>query len=69
MSSLSLWRLHEVRHDVVPALEEQVTLAAAVPALLQAMLNTLDDNPGHWKLADGLRIAIGGSAAVAGWSR
>jgi fatty-acyl-CoA synthase len=43
--------------------QEQVTLAAAVPAVLQAMLNTLDDNPGRWKLADGLRIAIGGSAA------
>jgi fatty-acyl-CoA synthase len=42
---------------------EQVTVAASVPAVLQAMLQATDENPGRWKLADGLRILAGGSAA------
>ena len=43
--------------------QEQVTLAAAVPSILQALLNTIDDHPGRWRFADGLRIAVGGAAA------
>jgi fatty-acyl-CoA synthase len=42
---------------------EQVTVAASVPAVLQAMLQATDEHPGRWKLADGLRILAGGSAA------
>jgi fatty-acyl-CoA synthase len=41
---------------------EQVTVAASVPAVLQAMLQATDEHPGRWKLADGLRILAGGSA-------
>ena len=43
--------------------QEQVTLAAGVPAILQGVLNTLEELPGRWKLPDGLRIILGGSAA------
>jgi len=43
--------------------QEQVTLAAAVPAILQSMLNALEDNPGRWRLPESLRLAAGGSAA------
>jgi fatty-acyl-CoA synthase len=43
--------------------QEQVTLAAAVPSILQALLNTIDDHPGRWRFADELRIAVGGAAA------
>ena len=43
--------------------DERVTLAAAVPSLWQSVLNTIDDHPGRWKLADGLRVIIGGAAA------
>ena len=32
---------------------EQVTLVCAVPAILQSMLNTIDEHPGRWRLADG----------------
>ncbi len=43
--------------------QEQVTLACAVPSILQAMLNTIDDHPGRWRFAPDLRIAVGGAAA------
>jgi fatty-acyl-CoA synthase len=43
--------------------QEQVTLAAAVPSILQAMLNALENNPGCWKLAENLRLVAGGAAA------
>jgi fatty-acyl-CoA synthase len=43
--------------------EEQVTLAGAVPTILMAVLNALESDPGRWKLAAGLRLAVGGSAA------
>lgn len=42
---------------------EQVTVAAAVPVILQAILHATDQYPGRWKLARGLRILVGGSAA------
>jgi fatty-acyl-CoA synthase len=42
---------------------EQVTVAASVPAVLQAILQATDEHPGRWKLADGLRILVAGSAA------
>jgi fatty-acyl-CoA synthase len=42
---------------------EQVTVAASVPAVLQAILQVTDEHPGRWKLADGLRILVAGSAA------
>ena len=42
---------------------EQVTVAASVPAVLQGILQMADEHPGRWKLADGLRILAGGSAA------
>lgn len=43
--------------------DEGVTLAAAVPSVLQGLLNALEEHPGRWKLADGLRVLIGGAAA------
>jgi fatty-acyl-CoA synthase len=43
--------------------QEQVTLAPAVPSILQAMLNALEDNPGRWKLPARLRLIAGGAAA------
>ncbi|HEX3571826.1 MAG TPA: long-chain fatty acid--CoA ligase [Acidobacteriaceae bacterium] len=42
---------------------EQVTVAASVPAVLQTILQATDEHPGRWKLADGLRILVAGSAA------
>jgi fatty-acyl-CoA synthase len=43
--------------------EEQVTLTGAVPTIWLAVLNALEDHPGRWTLAKGLRVIIGGSAA------
>jgi fatty-acyl-CoA synthase len=43
--------------------DERVTLAAAVPSILQTMLNTVDEHPGRWKLSERLRVLIGGAAA------
>jgi fatty-acyl-CoA synthase len=43
--------------------QEQVTLAAAVPSILQALLNTIDNHPSRWRFADNLHIAVGGAAA------
>jgi fatty-acyl-CoA synthase len=43
--------------------EEQVTIATAVPTVLMSVLNTLESDPGRWKLAAGLRLFVGGSAA------
>jgi fatty-acyl-CoA synthase len=43
--------------------EEQVTLTGAVPTIWLAILNVLEDHPGCWTLAKGLRVIIGGSAA------
>ncbi|WP_206425358.1 long-chain fatty acid--CoA ligase [Staphylospora marina] len=42
---------------------EQVTFAAGVPTIWFGILQELEKNPGHWKLQDGLRTAVGGSAA------
>jgi fatty-acyl-CoA synthase len=42
---------------------EQVTVAAAVPVILQSMLQAIDQHPGRWKLAKDLRIVAGGSTA------
>ena len=43
--------------------DEQVTLVGGVPTIWLAALNTLDQNPGRWKLAEGLRVFVGGAAA------
>jgi fatty-acyl-CoA synthase len=43
--------------------DEGVTLAAAVPSVLQGVLNALEEHTGRWLLADGLRVLIGGAAA------
>jgi fatty-acyl-CoA synthase len=43
--------------------QEQVTLANAVPTIWMAVLNALDSHPGRWKLANRLRIVVGGAAA------
>lgn len=43
--------------------QEQVTVTGAVPSVLLAMLHAMEQNPGRWKLAPGLRILNGGSAA------
>ncbi len=42
---------------------EQVTVAAAVPVILQSMLHAIDEHPDRWKLAKDLRILAGGSTA------
>ena len=43
--------------------QEQVTLANAVPTIWMAVLNALDNHPGRWKLANRLRLIVGGTAA------
>jgi fatty-acyl-CoA synthase len=43
--------------------QERVTLTAGVPSLLQAVLNTIEEHPGRWKLPQGLRVVLGGAAA------
>ncbi|HKO18227.1 MAG TPA: AMP-binding protein, partial [Acidobacteriaceae bacterium] len=42
---------------------EQITVAASVPAVLQAILQATDEQPGRWKLSPELRILAGASAA------
>ncbi len=42
---------------------EQVTLAAGVPTVWMAILQTLDANPGKYTLTKGMRMLVGGSAA------
>ena len=41
---------------------EQVTIATGVPTVWMAVCAELDKNPGRWRLAPGLRLAVGGSA-------
>jgi fatty-acyl-CoA synthase len=42
---------------------EKVTVAAGVPTIWMAILDSLEKNPGKWKLRDGIRMVVGGSAA------
>jgi fatty-acyl-CoA synthase len=42
---------------------ENVTLSAGVPTVWLAVLQLLEREPTRWKLAKGLRLAVGGSAA------
>ncbi len=42
---------------------ERVTVAAGVPTIWLGILEALEKNPGRWKLAPGLRMVVGGSAA------
>jgi fatty-acyl-CoA synthase len=42
---------------------ERVTLTGGVPTVWLAVLNALDCHPGRWKLAEGLRVVVAGSAA------
>ena len=42
---------------------EQVSFAAGVPSLWFGLVETLEKNPGRWKLSPQLRMVIGGSAA------
>ncbi len=41
---------------------EQVTFSGAVPTVWLAVAEALEKNPGRWKLAPNLRVAIAGSA-------
>ena len=41
---------------------EQVTFSNGVPTVFFGVLEKLEQNPGRWKLAPGLRVACGGSA-------
>jgi len=43
--------------------DERVTCAAGVPTVWLGILNALDREPSRWKLARGLRMVVGGSAA------
>ena len=49
--------------------KEQVTLAAGVPTIWLGILDALEKNPGRWKLRDGIRMVVGGSAAPEGMIR
>lgn len=42
---------------------EQVTISAGVPTVWLAVLNAIEREPGRWKLAPGLQLIVGGSAA------
>jgi fatty-acyl-CoA synthase len=42
---------------------EQVTLTGGVPTIWLSVLNALDCHPGRWKLAQGMRVIVAGSAA------
>jgi len=42
---------------------EKVTMSAGVPTIWLGMMQTLEANPGRWKLMPGLRLVIGGAAA------
>jgi fatty-acyl-CoA synthase len=48
---------------------EQVTFAAGVPTIWLGILDALEKNPGRWKLRDGIRMVVGGSAAPEGMIR
>lgn len=43
--------------------DEQVTFTAGVPTIWMGLLDTLEKNPGRWRLSAKLRVAIGGAAA------
>ena len=45
--------------------KEKVTVSAGVPTIWLALLQTLQQNPGKWQLAPGLRMTVGGSAVPA----
>ena len=40
----------------------QVTLTGAVPTVWMGVADALEKHPGRWRLADGLRLVVGGSA-------
>jgi fatty-acyl-CoA synthase len=42
---------------------ERVSLTGAVPTVWLGVIDCLERNPGRWKLTDGLRIVVAGSAA------
>ncbi len=48
---------------------EKVTLAAGVPTIWLGILDALEKNPGRWKLQNGIRMVVGGSAAPEGMIR
>jgi fatty-acyl-CoA synthase len=43
--------------------QEKVTVAAGVPTIWMGILQALEKEPKRWKLHDGLRMVVGGSAA------
>lgn len=54
LDALSLLELFE---------KEKVTISAGVPTIWFGILQALDNNPNGWKLAPGMRMIVGGSAA------
>jgi fatty-acyl-CoA synthase len=48
---------------------ESITLAAGVPTIWLGILDALEKNPGRWKLREGIRMVVGGSAAPEGMIR
>ncbi len=42
---------------------EQVTVTAGVPTIWMGILDALEKNPNRWRLASGMRMIVGGSAA------
>jgi fatty-acyl-CoA synthase len=48
---------------------ERVTIAAGVPTVWMAILEALEREPGRWKLAEDVRMVVGGSAAPEGMIR
>ncbi|MEL6189898.1 MAG: AMP-binding protein, partial [Myxococcota bacterium] len=43
--------------------QEQVTMSAGVPTVWLGVQQLVSANPGKWKLQDGMRMVVGGSAA------
>jgi fatty-acyl-CoA synthase len=63
--NLSMPGQHMGAEDLLDIMErEQVTLALGVPTIWMAILQTLDREPKRWKLRQGMRMMVGGSAAA-----
>jgi len=63
--NLSMPGPHMGAEDLLDIMErEQVTLALGVPTIWMAILQALDNAPERWKLRQGMRMMVGGSAAA-----
>ncbi|MFL5374570.1 MAG: long-chain fatty acid--CoA ligase [Myxococcales bacterium] len=61
---------HLDAHSLLQLMEtEKVTIAAGVPTIWIAILEALEKEPGRYKLENGIRMVVGGSAAPEGLIR